>query len=40
MIGDKTFEVEYYMWGEGGGDPQHGALTTEENIHIAQSRKK
>ena len=36
-IGDKTFEVEYYL---GGGDPQHGALTTEENIHIDQSRKK
>ena len=36
-IGDKTFEVEYYL---GGGDPLHGALTTEENIHIDQSQKK
>ena len=36
-IGDKTLEVEYYL---GGGDPQHGALTTEENIHTDQSRKK
>ena len=33
-IGDKTFEVEYYLEG---GDPLHGALTTEENIHIDQS---
>ena len=40
MIGDKTFEVEYYLGGGGVGDPQHGALTTEENIHIDQSGKK
>ena len=48
-IGDKTFEVEYYLGGGGGvlALPTGivvtlyiGALTTEENIHIDQSQKK